>query len=153
MAIAEWPSFHAFVTLEQEMHQLLDRLGARPWSEGFGWKPDTDILRRDGEILVEVELPGIDPLRDLEIEIEEKVLQIRGQKQRPDDVGDADRYVSECRFGAFRRSVMLPSGTDAETVTADYENGVLIVRIPLPEVPPEVKSHEVPLCVPIGSGG
>jgi len=152
MAIAKWPPFRAFVALEQEMHLMLDRLGARPWMEGFGWKPDTDILRHDGALLVQAELPGVDPLRDLQVEIEGDVLQIRGRKPHPEHVDDADRYVTECRFGAFERSVMLPSGVDAGSVTAEYDNGVLTVRVPLPESPPSVETHVVPFCVPVGSG-
>ena len=135
MASKLWAPFSAFATLEQEMHSLLDRLGARPWVEGFGWKPDTDIFREDGALVVQAELPGVDPGEDLSIDLEENVLQIRGKKATAVEVNEADRYVTERRFGSFRRSVMLPDGVDLGLVTATYANGILTVRVPLPDTP------------------
>jgi HSP20 family protein len=115
------------------MHSLLDRIGARPWLEGFGWKPDTDIYRNDGELVVQVELPGLDPDADLDIEVEDNVLQIKGEKTQSTEIEETDCYVTERRFGAFCRSVMLPSGVATEDIVASYDNGVLTVRVPLPE--------------------
>jgi HSP20 family protein len=130
-----WAPFSAFTSLEQEMHSLLDRIGARPWLEGFGWKPDTDIYRDDESLVVQTELPGIDPAEDLAVDVEDNVLQITGDKTQSREVSENDRYVTERRFGSFRRNVMLPNGVDPDTVTADFDNGLLTVRVPLPDVP------------------
>ncbi len=143
MAIARWAPFSAFTSLEQEMQSLLDRIGARPWSEGFGWKPETDIYREEGALVVRAELPGLDPDADLDITVESNVLQIKGEKSESHEVDEADRYVSERRFGSFQRSVMLPEGVDPEAVTADYDNGVLTVRVALPATPSEDEPRKV----------
>jgi HSP20 family protein len=134
MAIMKWAPFSAFTELEQQMHSLLDRMGARPWSEGFGWKPDTDIYREDEDLVVQAELPGLDPNEDLEITIENNVMQIKGEKSESKELEENDRYVEERRYGSFQRKVMLPEGVDPGTVQANYVNGVLTVRIPLPEM-------------------
>ena len=136
MAIDVWAPFSAYASLEQELHTLLDRIGARPWLEGFGWKPDTDIYRHDGCLVVQAELPGIDPEADLTVDIRENVLEIVGERAESAEVDEKNRYVCERRFGAFRRTVMLPDGVDATAVTATFDNGLLTVRVPLPEVPP-----------------
>ena len=125
------------------MHSLLDRIGARPWLEGFGWKPDTDIYRDDSELVVQVELPGLDPDADLDIEVEDNVLQIKGEKTQSAEIHETDCYVNERRFGAFYRSVMLPDGVTAKDIVASYDNGVLTVRVPLPEKSVEGRSPSV----------
>ena len=68
MSEERWAPFQAFASLEQEMHSLLDRVGARSWVDGFGWRPDTDIYRDDSGMVVQLELPGIDPLADLDVD-------------------------------------------------------------------------------------
>jgi HSP20 family protein len=154
MAILKWAPFSAFTELEQQMHSLLDRIGARPWSEGFGWKPDTDIFREEGDLVVLAELPGLDPDDDLYLTVEDNVLQIKGEKSESTAVEGDTRYVQERRYGSFQRSVMLPDGVDPTAVQARYDNGVLTVRIPLPEAATEEGGHQkIHVDVATGSGG
>ena len=152
MAIKKWAPFSAFTELEQEMHSLLDRVGARPWLEGFGWKPETDIYRDNGTLVVQAELPGLDPAEDLEIDVEENVLQIKGTKSESKEVSETDQYVTERRYGSFRRSVMLPNGVDPAAVSAVYDNGILTVRVPLPEDSTEEETRKVHVDVAVESG-
>ena len=44
-----------------------------------------------------------------------------------------NRYLRECRYGSFRRDVMLPEGVDADKIRANYDNGILTVMVPMPE--------------------
>jgi HSP20 family protein len=152
VAIKQWAPFSAFTELEQEMHSLLDRVGARPWLEGFGWKPDTDIFRDNGTLVVQAELPGLDPAKDLEIDVEENVLQITGEKSESKEIKETDQYVTECRYGSFRRSVMLPDGVDPAAVSAAYDNGILTVRVPLPEESAAEETRKVHVDIAVESG-
>lgn len=151
MAVVKWAPFSAFTALEQEVHSLVDRMGARPLLEGFGWKPDTDIYREKGALVVEAELPGLDPRADLEIDIEDGVLQIKGSKDEAKEISETDEYVRERRYGSFCRSVVLPEGVDGESVTATYDNGILVVKIPLPEATPEQETQRVKIDVTPGT--
>jgi HSP20 family protein len=137
MSDEKWAPFQAFTSLEQEMHLLLDRVGARSWVEGFGWRPDTDIYRDDSVLVVQMELPGIDPLEDLDVDVEDNVLQISGHKMQAPDVTETDRFITERRFGPFHRDVMLPGGVDPSGITAAFGNGILTIRVAWPKVPPE----------------
>jgi len=128
--------FQAFTSLEQEMHSLLDRVGARSWVEGFGWRPDTDIYRDDSALVVQLELPGIDPRSDLDVDVEGNVLQISWRKVQAPDVTETDRFITERRFGPFHRDVMLPDEVDPFGITAVFGNGILTVRVAWPEEPP-----------------
>ncbi len=143
MAIMKWAPFSAFTELEQQMHSLLDRIGARPGLEGFGWKPDTDIYREKEDLVVQVELPGLGPDDDLDITVESNVLQIKGEKSESKEIKEGDRYVKERRYGSFQRSLMLPDGVDPATVRAGYDNGVLTIRVPLPEASTEEGSKKI----------
>ena len=141
-------SFQAFTSLEQEMHSLLDRVGARSWIEGFGWRPDTDIYRADSVLVVQLELPGIDPLEDLEVDVEDNVLQISGRKTQAPDVTETDRFITERRFGPFHRDVMLPDEVDASGISAVFDNGILTIRVAWPAEPPkETPSKRVRVSV------
>lgn len=149
MVMTKWAPFGAFTELEQEMHTLLDHFGGRPWLEGFGWRPDTDVYRNGSTLVVEVDLPGIDPSRDLKIHVVNNVLRIEGEKCEAANVKEADRFVHERRCGCFHRSVMLPDAVNAESVSAFYDNGTLTVRIPVPDVEAaDEHQHQVPIQIP-----
>ncbi|MCB2222766.1 MAG: Hsp20/alpha crystallin family protein [Actinobacteria bacterium] len=127
--------FRAFTTLEQEIHELIDRMGGRAWSEGLGWRPDTDIYRDGATLVVEAELPGIDADRDLRVTVDGCVLSITGiSRQRPDG-SESDRLITERRFGPFHREVMLPDGCCPAGIDAAFGNGLLTVRVACPEEP------------------
>jgi HSP20 family protein len=153
MTMTKWAPFRAFTELEQEMHTLLDHFGARSWLEGFGWRPDTDISRDGSTLVVEIDLPGIDPYRDVHIDLVDNVLRIEGDRREARPVSDADRYIHERPSGSFHRSVMLPDGVRAETISARYENGTLSIRVPVLEAPAAGNDrHQVPIRTTEWSG-
>lgn len=138
MAITRWAPFEALTNLERDMqhlewelHSLLERSGT---VEGGPWRPDVDVCREGDSLIVRAELPGIDPEENLEIEVVNDVLQIRGHKQIERQIEERDLYVAERRYGAFARQIPIPDGIDPGTVTASYEHGVLTVRVPLPAI-------------------
>jgi HSP20 family protein len=130
------------------MQEMLDRVATRPVFEGFDFRPLTDVYREGGELFITCELPGIDP-GELEIELEGNVLHIKGEKQVDREIEEPDRYLRECRYGSFRRDVMLPEGVDATAIKAEYDKGILSVRMPLPEeIVEEDRKVAIPLSVP-----
>lgn len=133
MSVVKWAPFRTFTSLERELHSMLDRFSPRPWLEGLGWKPYTDVFREDGELIVRAELPGIDLDTGLSIEVQDNVLHILGEKREEREVKEDDRYVRECQYGTFQRDVVLPEGVDTKMIKATYEDGVLLVRMPIPE--------------------
>lgn len=95
-----------------------------------GWAPAVDVREDNSEIALEVELPGIRP-SDVEVVAENGVLTIRGEKQSTSTEGTEGRYhVVERSFGTFTRSFQLPTGLDEQRIEADFEDGLLTVRIP-----------------------
>ena len=96
------------------------------------WSPAMDVVEAEKEYRLHLELPGVDP-KAVEITVQDGVLTVRGEK-RSEMAEKGETWTrSERVYGSFQRSVTLPEGVDASTVTAEGADGVLVVRIPKPE--------------------
>ena len=128
--------------LRREIDRLFDDTFAR---DGLAWTPAVDIKENDQDLQVEVELPGLKP-EDVEITAENGTLTVRGEKKSERKEGNEDRFhVVERTYGSFLRSFQLPQGVDESKIEADFENGVLSVKIPRAALPQ-------PRRIQIGSG-
>ena len=108
------------------------------------WMPPVDIYQTgEHELVLKAELP--DMLReDIDLNIENFVLTIRGEKKVAGDVKEEQFHHVERRHGTFSRSFSLPHTVDAAKVSAEYRNGVLTVRLPLRE---EAKPRQIKVDV------
>ncbi len=97
------------------------------------WMPAVDIYQTsDHEVVLKAELPDTER-ENIDINIENFVLTIKGEKKFASDVKEEQFHHAERRFGTFSRSFSLPQTVDTSKVAAEYKNGVLTVRIPLRE--------------------
>ena len=95
--------------------------------------PETDVVESEKEIRVVSEMPGL--TRDnIEIDVENNVLTIRGEKREQRTEGEQGRWhLAERRYGTFSRSFVLPRDVDAENIQASFQDGVLTVSVPKSE--------------------
>ena len=94
-----------------------------------GVVPPVNVWEDGDSLYAEVELPGVDP-KEIEIEVVDNVLTLRGEKKHErEEEGKGFHYV-ERSFGGFNRSIELPTSVDSEKVSAAYKNGVLTVTLP-----------------------
>jgi HSP20 family protein len=109
-------------------------LGARMAGSELMRTPHADVAETKDEIRVLVELPGMRP-EDVEVDLENNVLTISGEKQEERQEGDKESrwHLSERRYGRFSRSFVLPRDVEQERINARFENGVLNVTIPKSE--------------------
>ena len=91
--------------------------------------PVTDVFVRDEDLVVRVELPGVEP-EDLKITIEDGYLVIRGERKHDEEVREEAYYRMEASYGPFERFVPLPEGFEEPTIEARYADGVLEVIMP-----------------------
>ena len=92
-----------------------------------------DIYEQDGYYVVRAPIAGVN-LNDLDIEVDEKVLTIRGARKLADEVPENQYYVQECFWGEFSRSVTLPCTIDPKKVRATFsKDSILKVFIPKEE--------------------
>jgi HSP20 family protein len=94
--------------------------------------PSIDLEETDDEVVVLVEMPGLDA-KDFEIETDGRRLTLRGHKKEEREERGSRYYYAERRFGAFARAILLPCPVDAGKASATYQNGLL--RIVLPKTP------------------
>ena len=121
-------------SLREEMNDLLNRFWAGA-AEPFGlaeWSPSLDIAETDDAVLVDVEVPGIDPAT-LDISVTGDVLTIRGEKQEQATREGHNFHRVERRYGSLTRSLTLPASVDADKVEAKARFGVLSIRLPKKE--------------------
>jgi HSP20 family protein len=86
---------------------------------------------RDGDtFLVELDLPGVDP-SSIDLDVERNVVTVKAE--RPPRASDAELLAAERPRGVFSRQLLLGDNLDAESITADYDAGVLTLRIPVAE--------------------
>ncbi len=88
---------------------------------------------RDDRYVIRAELPGLDPENDIQVTVDGRILTIRAERRQADN----GPYRSEFRYGSLARAVRLPGRVDPADVTARYDNGVLEVSVPVPDVRPE----------------
>lgn len=96
--------------------------------------PVADVIESEDEIRVTLELPGI-RTEDIDVDIENNVLTISGEKQEERSEGDkrSTWHLTERRYGHFSRSFVLPRDVEADKIRANFENGILTVQIPKSE--------------------
>jgi HSP20 family protein len=99
-----------------------------------GFIPPADVIVSDDGVTVYMDVPGLNA-ESLEIELDNDVLTVRGERPFPYATGEGDRSVRriERRFGKFERSLRVPRGLDPESVEASLVDGVLTLQIPKPE--------------------
>jgi HSP20 family protein len=108
--------------------------------------PPVDIYEDANRLVLKLEVPGI-PQEDLQINLENQTLTVKGERKFVKDEKEENFHRIERRYGSFVRTFTLPSTIETESAQASYENGVLAITLPKKEAakPKQVK-------IEIGSG-
>lgn len=88
-------------------------------------------FEEDDAIVVKAEMPGLDPDKDLEIDVTDHTLRIRAERRQETKIEEKGRFRSEFRYGSFARTLPLPVGATDKDVKATYKDGILEVRVPV----------------------
>lgn len=105
-------------------------------------KVAVDIFEQDDYIIIKAPIAGV-RMSDLDIEVNENILTIRGTRKQTDNIPDNQYYLQECFWGPFERRVTLPSAVDPRKVRATFsKDGVLKVLVPKEEKVKIVKISE-----------
>ena len=139
----------ALARMDREFEELV----RRGWGSGrsrstsattAGFVPAVEVVREGEDVVVRVELPGVDVERDVAIEVDKGTLVISGERRDEREDAADGVLVRELRYGRFRREFALPPGTSPEQVEASYDAGLLDVRVRA-VVQPEPASVRVPV--------
>jgi HSP20 family protein len=128
--LTEWRPFSDFAELRHRLDQAF-----RDLSEGAqhgGWSPSVDVVRKEDELVLRADLPGIKP-DEVKIEVEDDVLTVSGEHREESEEKKEHYMRRERRYGSFSRSMVLPKGVQADDIEAKCEDGVLEATIPVPK--------------------
>jgi len=123
-------------TLRNEVDDLFDRF-FRDWPlspglpRGEYW-PSLDLAEEGNKLIIKADLPGVKP-DDVELSVQDNVLTLAGEKKEEAEEKKENFYHCERRYGAFRRTIQLPSSVNADKVEAQYHDGVLTITLPKDE--------------------
>ena len=138
MTLVRWDPFREFTQMQDRLNRVFtDAYGRSGSDEGFltsgAWVPPVDIYQNgDTELVLKAELPDMKE-EEIELTIEENTLTLSGEKKLDTEVTEEQFHRIERSYGSFARTFALPPTVDAGKVSAQYQAGVLTVRLPLRE--------------------
>ena len=128
-------------TPASSLRREVDRLFESAFAPVFGrelvaavWTPATDVRETEQEVVIEMEIPGVDPA-SVDVTTDRGLLRIRGEKSSSHRASDQRVHLAERVHGTFERAFRLPKGLDDNAISAEFEHGVLRVRLPKSALP------------------
>jgi HSP20 family protein len=135
----------------EEWHRNLDDLfsrfmGRSPFAgTAFAGKgrPAMETLTRNGDLVVRLDLPGVDP-KEVDISVTGDVLTVKAERKQKAEKKEGEYSREEIAYGSLERSLRLPGKVDADKIKASYDKGVLEITMPAPkELAPKKVSVKV----------
>jgi HSP20 family protein len=146
MALIRWEPAREVDTLQSEVNRVFDAFfGNGPGgNRARRWVPAMDLVETGEHLVLRADLPGLTK-DDVDLEVKDGVLTVSGERKAEHEEKSEGFYRVERAFGRFSRSLTIPDGVDAEQINADFNDGVLEVRIPKP-------AERQPHRIAIGAG-
>ena len=129
--LTRWDPFRELSSLQNRMSRLFEEQygGGREDALTAGaFVPPVDIYEDEHSIQLKLEVPGIEE-KDLDVRVENNVLTVSGERKFEKEEKEENFRRVERRYGSFTRSFTLPNTVNAEDVSANYENGVLKIKL------------------------
>ena len=146
--ITRWDPYREMIAFRHAMDRMVDSALAGP---DFVWQAESfgvpiDIVENEDEFIVKASLPGMKP-EDLEITYNNNVLTIKGEVKDEQDIEESHYHLRERRYGSFARSFSLPANVNADSVKANFDQGVLTLSLPKTEdaKPKRIAVHTTPM--------
>ena len=113
-----------------DMDRFFDEFFRTPrMSTWSAWTPAADLYETNDEFVLEMEMPGFHK-DDLQVTVERGILTVSGQRREQEREENVTYHVRERSYDRFSRSFSLPQSVNADHVDAEYNNGILRVRLP-----------------------
>ena len=128
--LTRWEPFREFSTLQDRMNRLFrDSFGDREEAlTTSSFAPAVDVYEDEHNITLKVEVPGIEE-KDIDVRIENNTLTVHGERKFEEEEKEENYRRVERQYGSFTRSFTLPQTVDQESVSANYDKGVLNIKL------------------------
>jgi len=134
-ALARWDPLKEMVTLREAMDRLFAESFVRPGSAFpiMGMEePAVDMYQTKDDIIVKAALPGVKP-DEIEISVTGDILTLKGELRDEEKIEEGSYLRKERHFGQFVRELSLPALVNSDKAKAEFEHGVLTLRLPKAE--------------------
>ncbi len=147
--LTRWDPFREFVTLQDRMNRLFrDPRGPEGQDESLtttAFAPPVDVYEDEHNVTLKIEVPGIDE-KDIDVRIENNTLTVHGERKFEKEEKEENYRRVERQYGSFTRTFTLPNTVDHDNVQADYDKGVLKIKL-------EKKAEAKPKQIKVNVGG
>ena len=127
--LTRFEPFREFASLQNQMNRLLQQEPGRDESLlQTSFAPPVDIYEDEHSYTLKLEVPGIEE-KDIDVKLENSTLTVSGERKFEKEEKEENYRRVERRYGSFVRSFTLPQTIDSETVTAEYDKGLLKIRL------------------------
>ena len=130
--ITRWDPFREFVTLQDRMNRLVrDSFGNEGREEALTtatFAPAVDVYEDEHNVTLKIEVPGIEE-KDIDVRIENNTLTVHGERKFEKEEKEENVRRVERQYGSFTRTFTLPQTVDQDSVQADYDKGVLKIKL------------------------
>ena len=130
--LTRWDPFREFTTVQDRLNRLFrESYGPEGREEALAntsFAPPVDVYEDEHNITLKIEVPGIEE-KDIDVRIENNTLTVHGERKFEKEEKEENYRRVERQYGSFTRSFTLPTTVDAEQVQANYEKGVLNVKL------------------------
>ncbi|HVL89510.1 MAG TPA: Hsp20/alpha crystallin family protein [Actinomycetota bacterium] len=130
--LSKWDPFRDLLGIQTEMTRLFDRAYGDNGTGARMWAPPVDIAETPDGYRVVIELPGFGP-DQVDVTVTDGALTVKGERKFYTDVAEESFHRVERRFGAFQRTVALPTQVQADRIEASFDNGLLTIDVPKAE--------------------
>ena len=134
--LIRWRPMSEAVTLRDAMDRLFDEAFTRPWglteAGRYSMAPSVDMFETDSDVVIRATLPGL-KAEDVEINVTGEMITIKGQSKQQSETKEKAYHIREQRWGAFERSLALPTTVLSDKAKAEFEDGILTITLPKAE--------------------
>jgi HSP20 family protein len=130
-ALTRWDPFREFSTLQDRMNRLFHDSFGDGREEALtttAFAPAVDVYEDEHQVTLKIEVPGIDE-KDIDVRIENNTLTVHGERKFEKDEKEENYRRVERQYGSFTRTFTLPSTVETENVSANYDKGVLKIKL------------------------
>jgi HSP20 family protein len=139
--LSRWDPFRDLVTMRRAMDRLMENTLPEDGDVASEWGLPLDVVEDENDYLVKASLPGVKP-EDVDITFNKGMLTIRGEMKDESESTKGQYHLRERRYGTFSRTISLPNSVKMEDIQADYQDGILTLKMPKAE---EVKPKRIPV--------
>ena len=129
--LTRWDPFREFSTLQDRMNRLFRDSFSEGREEALAtgaFAPPVDVYEDEHRITLKIEVPGIDE-KDIDVRVENNTLTVHGERKFEKEEKEENYRRVERQYGSFTRSFTLPNTVDTDSVSANYEKGVLKIKL------------------------